>query len=309
MMLVAGGIMNSHQRDADRLKAEGEKPFALPFTGLRVPHGVAVDAAGNVYVSDSHTQRVLKLSAGSNTQTVLPFTGLDLCSNNIEATTGGVAVDAAGSVYVADSCNNRVVKLAAGSSTQTVLPFRGLDFPQGVAVDSAGAAYALDHSGGRILKVAAGASAQTVLPKSGLAGPTGDVAVDTTGNVYASCRRGRSARSCLLRLAPGSDSWVRLPSAPDHSADTFSSGEQTVAVDAAGNVYMIATRAVLKLAPGSETWTALPGAPSLVDPLGLAADTRGNVYVTDHVGSRATGSGLPWEKDDAVGFVLRLPAG
>jgi DNA-binding beta-propeller fold protein YncE len=309
MMLVAGNISNSHQRQADQLKADREMPFALPFTDLRVPHGVAVDAAGNVYVTDSHTNRVVKLTAGSNTQTVLPFTGLDLCSNNIEAATAGVAVDAAGDVYVSDSCHNRVLKLAAGSSTQTVLPFRGLDFPQGLAVDSAGAVYALDHSGGRILKLAAGSGTQTVLPKAGLAGPTGDVAVDTTGNVYVSCSRGRSTRSCLLRLAPGSDTWTRLPSASDHSGDTFSSGEQTVAVDAAGNVYMIASRVVLKLAPGSDNWTELQGAPPLVDPMGLAVDARGNVYVTDHVGSRATGGGLPWEKDDSQGFVLRLPAG
>jgi sugar lactone lactonase YvrE len=309
MMLVAGSISNSHQRKADQLKADREMPFALPFTDLRVPHGVAVDAAGNVYTADSHTNRVLKLTAGSNTQTVLPFTGLDLCSNNIEAATAGVAVDAAGDVYVSDSCHNRVVMLAAGSSTQTVLPFRGLDFPEGVAVDSAGAVYALDHSGGRVLKLAAGLSTQTVLPKTGLGGPTGDVAVDTTGNVYVSCGRGRSSHSCLVRLSPGSDTWTRLPSAPDHSGDTFSSGEQTVAVDAAGNVYMIASRAVLKLAPGSDTWTPLQGVPPLVDPMGLAVDTRGNVYVTDHVGSRATGGRLPWEKDDAQGFVLKLPAG
>jgi hypothetical protein len=42
--------------------------------------------------------------------------------------------------------------------------------------------------------------------------------------------------------------------------------------------------------------------------MGLAVDARGSsVYVTDHTGSRATGSGLPWEKDDAQGYVLKLP--
>jgi serine/threonine-protein kinase len=67
---------------------------------------VAVDAAGNLYVTDTANDRVVKLAAGSATPTELPFTGL----NN----PGGVAVDAASNVYVTDNGNNRVVKLAAG---------------------------------------------------------------------------------------------------------------------------------------------------------------------------------------------------
>ena len=311
MMMVASSVSNDRQNKADQLKADRERPFALPFTDLRLPHGVAVDAAGNVYVADSHTSRVLKLTAGSNTQTVLPFTGLDLCPNDIGAATASVAVDAGGAVYVTDSCHDRVVKLAAGSSTQTVLPFL-LDSPEGVAVDATGTVYVVDYSHGRVVKLAAGSSTPTVLPKPGGRGPSGDVAVDTAGNVYISCSRGRSTRSCLMRLAPGSNTWTTLPSAPDTSGDTFSTGEQTVAVDAAGNVYMIASRIVMTLAPGSDKWTALPGVPPLVDPMGLAVDTRGNVYVTDHVGSRATGGGSvfgiwPMGRDDAQGLVLKLP--
>ena len=89
-----------------------------------------MDTAGTVYVTDQSNNRVLKLAAGSSTQTVLPFTGLN--------GPGGVAVDTAGNVYVADWGNDRVLKLAAGSSTQTVLPFTGLNSPEGVAVDTAG---------------------------------------------------------------------------------------------------------------------------------------------------------------------------
>ena len=65
---------------------------------------------------------MLKLAAGSTTQTVLPFTGLN--------GPHGVAVDTAGNLYVTDVRNNRVVKLAAGSATQTVLPFTGLNDPR-----------------------------------------------------------------------------------------------------------------------------------------------------------------------------------
>jgi serine/threonine protein kinase, bacterial len=67
---------------------------------------------------------VLKLAAGSETPTVLPFTGLKYPE--------GVAVDTSGNVYVADEFNNRVLKLAAGSDTPTVLPFTGLRSSMGV---------------------------------------------------------------------------------------------------------------------------------------------------------------------------------
>jgi len=316
MMMVASNISSGHQNKQDQLKADRERPFALPFTGLRLPHGVAVDAAGNVYVAETRTNQVLKLAPGSNTPTVLPFTGLDLFDDGvIDGSTAGVAVDAAGNVYVADSGHGRVVKLAAGSSTQTVLPLRRLRTPHGVAVDAAGAVYVVNYSDGEVLKLAPGASTPTVLPKIGKASFTGDVAVDTTGNIYVSCSHGRSSRSCLMRLAPGSNTWTRLPSATDNSGDTFSTGEQDVAVDAAGNVYMISSRTVMKLAPGSDTWTPLAGVPPLVDPLGLAVDPSGaNVYVTDHLGSRAPGGGSwfgiwPMGPDDAQGFVLKLPTG
>jgi serine/threonine protein kinase, bacterial len=46
----------------------------LPFTGLSLPDGVAVDTAGNVYLADRGHNRVLKLAAGSATPIDLPFT-------------------------------------------------------------------------------------------------------------------------------------------------------------------------------------------------------------------------------------------
>src|ERR1700747_744023 len=64
-------------------KAPTYRQTVLPFTGLEDPEDLAVDPAGNVYVEDLHrvevdnafphvTPRVIKLPAGSNTQTVLP---------------------------------------------------------------------------------------------------------------------------------------------------------------------------------------------------------------------------------------------
>jgi DNA-binding beta-propeller fold protein YncE len=124
----------------------------LPFTDFKNPWGLAADTTGSLYVTESYDPggRVLKLPAGSGTQTELPFTGLTLPK--------GVAVDTAGNVYVAGGWARTyaVVKLAAGSRTQTELPFTGLNGLVGVAVDTAGNVYVADN--GAIQAVASDAN-------------------------------------------------------------------------------------------------------------------------------------------------------
>jgi serine/threonine protein kinase, bacterial len=46
------------------LAAGSTDQTVLPFTGLGHVQGVAVDTAGNVYVTDQVTQRVVELPAG-----------------------------------------------------------------------------------------------------------------------------------------------------------------------------------------------------------------------------------------------------
>lgn len=93
----------------------------LPFTGLHHPDDVAVDSNGNVYVTDTDNDRVVRLSAGSNTQTDLPFTGL--------SSPWGVSVDRADNVYVTNHENHKVMKLDPVTNNQTKLPFSGLNTP------------------------------------------------------------------------------------------------------------------------------------------------------------------------------------
>lgn len=112
--------------------------------------GVAVDAAGNVYVTDSGASRsrVLKLPAGSTKQIELPFTGLNQPH--------GVAVDHQGDVYLADYNNRQALELAAGSTSQAELPCKGLSAPAGLAVDSGGNVYVADSMRARVVKLANG---------------------------------------------------------------------------------------------------------------------------------------------------------
>jgi serine/threonine-protein kinase len=87
------------------LAAGSNTQTVLPFTGLHHPGGVAVDTAGDVYVTDYANNRVVKWAAGSNTQTVLPFTGTGL-NKPLD-----VAVDTVGSLYITFNANNRVLKV------------------------------------------------------------------------------------------------------------------------------------------------------------------------------------------------------
>src|ERR1700733_13249765 len=242
----------------------------LPFNGLNFrlsPGGVAVDSAGAVYVTNQGMYgRVVKLTPGSDTPTVLPFTGLHQPQ--------AVAVDSAGAAYVTDF-NHRVVKMAAGSNNQTQLPFTGLSYPEGLAVDSAGSVYVADRGNDRVVKLPAATNTPTVLPFTGLNNPDG-VAVDGAGNVYVT----DSDNNRVVKLEVGSSEQTVVPIA----GLTVPWG---VVVDGAGNVYVSEhdNNQVLKLPPGSNTPTPL-ALNGLNTPLQLALDKDGDVYVADRGNDR-----------------------
>lgn len=293
----------------------------LPFTGLIDPLGVAVDTAGNVYVTDYLSyignSRVLKLPAGSNTQLELPFTGLKQ--------PWAVAVDPAGNVYITDLDpdnidNSRVLKLPAGSSAEVELPFTGLNSseraavgPDAVAVDTAGNVYVADVGNSRVLKLPAGSSAQVELPFTGLNNPEG-VAVDGSGSIYITDIADDpidvdiAPHNRVLKLPAGSSTQVELPF-------TGLKAPRGLTVDTAGNVYVMDAEVlgsrcdtarchletnyrVLKLSAGSNTQTELPFT-NLHIAAGPAVDSAGNVYVADAVVEAGV---------DTDSRVLKLPA-
>jgi len=83
---------------------------ALPQIGgnsITTPNGVAVDAAGNVYISDSGSNTVWEAPAvGNNNASAFPTFALSFTGLNAPA---GLALDANGNVYVADSLNSQVL--------------------------------------------------------------------------------------------------------------------------------------------------------------------------------------------------------
>jgi len=183
---------------------------------LDSPAGVAVDTAGNVYIADTHNNRIRKVTSG--TITTIAGTGAAGFSGDGGAGTSAaldmptaVAVDTAGNLYIADTNNHRIRKISgttmstvAGDGEQLYLndgvaaTQTGLDSPSGIAVDSIGNLYIGDTRNQRIRKVTlssglistvAGNGTKSfagdggIASSAGLATPRG-VAASADGSIY-----------------------------------------------------------------------------------------------------------------------------
>jgi len=144
---------------------------------LNSPEGLAVDAEGNLYVTDTFNDRVRKIDlegvittiAGDGLQSYSgdgqPATqaGLNLAAGPLNGAGQALALDGEGDLFVADGGNNCVREVDAGGVIRTVAgtgqpgyagdrvsPHSALDLPLSVAVDSAGVVYIADADNGRV---------------------------------------------------------------------------------------------------------------------------------------------------------------
>jgi hypothetical protein len=228
----------------------------IPVTDLLHPQGLAVDSSGNIYITDTNNNRVLKetLSGGSYTQSTIPATGL--------AGPEGVAVDGSGNVYIANieggssgPGNVLLETLAGGSYTQSTIPATGLMGPEGVTVDSNGNVYIANTSGGsgtgNVLKetLAGGSYTQSTIPATGLDFPAG-VAVDGSGNVYiANFGDGSSEPGNVLMEDYADAPTLRFTTATNDGTTDTADGALSVTITNGGNEPLTAVSPGLSVAP------------------------------------------------------------
>ena len=216
------------------------------------PEGVAVDAGGNVYITDTGLQEVFKVTPSGKQSAV----GSGLLVPE------GVAVDGAGNVYITDSQSAAVFKVTPGG-TQTTLG-SGWDYPSGIAVDGSGNAYVSDPFIDAVFKVAPGGKE---IPVGGGYNTPAGVAVDTAGNVYVA----DTYAAAVFKITPGGT---------QTTIGTSFVSPAGVSVDAAGDVYVTDTGAdtVYEVTPGGVQSTVMSG---LDVPNGVALDGSGNLYVAN----------------------------
>ncbi len=304
---------------------DGVDGVAVNASRLCAPYGVAVDGLGNLYVADTGNNRVLEYSnpfaacggafpcvAGPATVVIGQggsFTSKTQNNGGISASSlsspAGVAADVSGNLYVVDKLNNRVLEynapVTSGASAALVFgqngsftsdacnfdtggafdPSSAIDLcaPVAAALDAMGNLYVADSTNSRVLEY------NTPLnPGSGETG-AGDVTADMVfgqgGNFTSNkCNLGgRSASSICGPMGIAVDNGGNLYIADGFNNRVLEYNTPLTADKTADRVFGTC---------GSFTSFACAGvsANSLKNPMGLAVDNPGNLYVVDNQDNR-----------------------
>ena len=184
---------------------------------LHLPHGVAVDGSGNLFIADYGNNRIRRVDASGTITTIAgtgePGFGGDggLAADAQLYAPHGVEVDGSGNLFIADYSNNRIRRVDASGTITTIAGtgepgFGGdggpvveaqLSLPRGVAVDGAGNLFIADTGNNRIRRVDPSGTITTIAGtgEPGFGGDGGlaadaqlyapyDVAVDGSGNLF-----------------------------------------------------------------------------------------------------------------------------
>jgi uncharacterized protein (TIGR03437 family) len=246
---------------------------ALTELYLMWPGGLALDASGNVYVSDQSFHRVLRITPDGRFTTFAGTSGYGNPQSGVPATQSGLgepsglAFDRAGNLYIADKFNSRIVKVSpsgiltrvagggpAGNTRDGLPPLdTQLVNPDALTVDSAGNIFFAERARYRVRKVPANGGPIETVAGTGVLGSSGD---------------GGPAKQAQLEMVV------------------------VLHADASGNLWILddAGFKVRKLTPDGILRTVISGLdPPLQTPLrgyrplwaqGMATDSSGTVYLT-----------------------------
>jgi hypothetical protein len=315
---LAGSAGNSGYADGTGSAAR----FVLPI-------GVVLDSAGNAYVADSDGNTIRKITP-AGVVTTLAGSGQVPSQGSADGTGAsarfslphGVAVDGAGNLYVADDQTSIIRKITPAGVVTTLAGTAGIrgvadgtgsaaqfDFPSDLAVDSGGNVYVADTYNHAIRKITPAGVVTTLAGLQGISGSAdgtgtaarfytpGGVTVDGSGNVYVADTGNQTIRKVtsagVVTTLAGALATAGITDATGTAASF--NNPLGVAVDGSGNVYVADTSSstIRKVTPAGVV-TTLAGTAGLVgttdgtgtsglfnSPHNVTADSTGNLYVAD----------------------------
>ena len=248
---------------------------------LNYPHGVALNALGNVYFIDQENHLIRKVTVSTGIITTIAGTGFygyngdGIMATSAEFSSGyDIALDGSDNVYFTDTYNHRVRKVTASTGIITTIAGTGssgyngdvimatsasLGYPVGIALDESGNVYFTDYANRRVRKVTVSTGIITTIAGTGSYGYNGDgimatsallraprgVALDGSGNVYIADYFNRRVRK--VTVSTGIITTIAGTGSSGYNGDGITatsaqlSGPQGVALDGSGKVYIADT--------------------------------------------------------------------
>lgn len=294
-------------------------PPGAPSVDFVRPTGVAVDGAGNVFVSDSEQNDPHYPVIGDVIWKITPAGAASVLAGErgVRGSTDGtgvaahfnqpedLAIDANGDLIVSDSSNFTIRRVTPAGVVTTIAGTAGkygyvdaigaaarFSGIQGVAIAPDGMVYGYGND--RLIRTispAAYVSTLAVHPYSQV-GSVQAVAVDAGGTIYV------AVDDCIRKISPGGEisDWAGILS-PLGEGDGFAAeallNASAIAVDAANNLYITGDTTIRRVTPAGlvTTWVGATGLAGHVDgagsaarfnaPAGLAFDHAGNLFVAD----------------------------
>ncbi|MES2887111.1 MAG: hypothetical protein V4739_03775 [Pseudomonadota bacterium] len=270
------------------------------------PSGLALDAAGNVYVADTFNEIIRKISPAGEVTTLAgwaphPGTGNGTGQGARFDQPQSVAVDAGGALYVADRENHTVRKVLPSGVVTTLAGQAGepgqndgkgvqaqFSSPQGVAVDASGHVIVADSHNDTLRRIAPDGTVTTLAGEAGESGATdgpgrkarlntpAGVGMDTQGALYVADFENHTVRKLSKGTVTTLAGAATEAGAADGPGATARFNEPAdVVVDASGHIYVAdhGNHVIRRITPDGmvSTWAGVAGKASQVDGPGQAA--------------------------------------
>ena len=302
---------------------------------LNSPTGVAVGSKdGNIFIADLGNNRIREITVSTGKISTVAGSGVAGYSGDGGAATSAelnapwhIAVESTGAIDIADTKNNRIRRVTQSNGLIATVAGTGtagfagdgaaatsaeLSAPVGIALDASGNIIVGENGNHRIRRFAVGGNIATIAG-NGVAGYSGDgaaatsamlydpvgLSLDASGNIYVAddvdgVVRVFAPGSTIKTIAGNGSNYLGGDGGPATSALLQ---PQTVAVDAAGNLYIAdnvdsvvrkvtASTGVIATVAGTGTagYSGDGGAATsarLNQPYGVALDGSGNLYIAD----------------------------
>ncbi len=283
------------------------------------PNGVAIDASGNIIITDGDNNRIRKISPEGMVSTIAgSSTGF---ADGASATAQfdfpfGVAIDASGNIIVADRSNHRIrsispegmVRTVAGSgdigSDNGASATAKFNLPSGIAIDASGNIIVVDNgnnlirsisSDGTVTTIAGGGSGFIDGPSAtaGFNVPIG-VAIDASGDIIVTDGNSNRIRSISSDGTVTTIAGSGIPGSTDGASATAGFNVPAgVAIDASGNIIVvgISSNRIRSISPEGIVSTIAGGSEGFADgvssnakfdsPVSVAIDATNNIIVVD----------------------------